>query len=70
MSDSRAIDIDGTFVGSAVRLPDGFRFDALDVRLDELDGMMWPSLPELHRKVRQKALAVRGPVRWPVPPAA
>jgi len=67
---SHVVEIEGAFVGAAVRLPDGYRFVALDVRLDELDGMVWSSLPELRRKVRLTALALRGPVRWPNPPAA
>jgi hypothetical protein len=69
MIQSHVIDLDGTFVGAAVRLPDGYRFVALDVRLDELEGMVWPSLPELRRKVRLTALTLCGPVRWATPPA-
>jgi hypothetical protein len=69
MIQSHVVDIDGTFVGAAVRLLEGYRFVALDPRLDELDGTVWPSLPELRRKVRLRALAVRGPVRWPTPSA-
>lgn len=69
VTQSHVVDIDGAFVGAAVRLPDGYRFVAVDVRLDELDGMVWPSLRELRQKVRQTALAVRGPMRRPTPPA-
>jgi hypothetical protein len=62
MIESHVVDIDGSFVGAAVRLSDGYRFVAVDVRLDELDGMVWPNLFELRQKVRHRALAIRGPL--------
>jgi hypothetical protein len=68
MIQSHVVDVDGTFVGAAVHVPDGYRFVALDVRLDELDGMVWLSLAELRQKVRARALAVPGPPRWAPPP--
>jgi len=70
MIQSHIVDIDGTFVGAAIRLADGYRFVAVDVRLDELDGLVWASLPELRRKVRLTALGLRSPARWPAPPVA
>jgi len=63
MIQSHVVDIDGAFVGAAVRQADGFRFVAIDVRLDELDGNVWPTLTELRRQVRVMVLAGRGPVR-------
>ena len=52
---SQAIDIDGRFVGAAVRQAEGFRFVALDIRLDELDGSLWPNLTEMRRHLRALA---------------
>ena len=49
MLQSHIIEIDGAFVGAAVRLDIGFRFVATDIRVEELDGTVWPSLPELRR---------------------
>ena len=69
MIQSHVVEIKGAFVGAAVRSADGYRFVALDVRLDELDGRVWPSLPELRRNVRLTALALRGTVPGPPPPA-
>jgi hypothetical protein len=51
MLQSHIIEIDGAFVGAAVRLDTGYRFVATDIRLDELDGTTWPSLAD----VRQRA---------------
>ncbi len=63
MLQSHVVEIDGAFVGAAVRLADGYRFVAVDVRLDDLDGRVWPTLTELRRQVRVMVLAGRGPVR-------
>jgi len=49
MLQSHIIEIDGAFVGAAVRLDIGFRFVATDIRVEELDGTVWPSLPDLQR---------------------
>jgi hypothetical protein len=49
MLQSHIIEIDGAFVGAAVRLDIGFRFVATDIRVEELDGTVWPSLPDLRR---------------------
>ena len=58
MLQSHIIDINGNFVGAAVRLDSGFRFVALNIRVEELDGTIWPSLetvaapgaPAIHRR--------------------
>jgi hypothetical protein len=49
MLQSHVIEIDGAFVGAAVRLDTGYRFVATDFRLDELDGTTWPSLADVRR---------------------
>ncbi len=53
MLQSHVIDIDGVFVGAAVRLDRGYRFIATDIRLDDLDGSIWPSLADVQRLARQ-----------------
>jgi hypothetical protein len=49
MLQSHVIEIDGAFVGAAVRLDTGYRFIATDIRLEELDGTTWPSLADVRR---------------------
>jgi hypothetical protein len=49
MLQSHVIEIDGAFVGAAVRLDAGYRFVAIDHRLDQLHGTTWPSLAEVRR---------------------
>jgi hypothetical protein len=53
MLQSHVIDIDGAFVGAAVRLDTGYRFIATDVKLDEMDGSVWPTLADVQRLARQ-----------------
>src|ERR1700690_2344505 len=52
MRQSHVVDIDGSFVGAAVQVPDGYKFVAVDVRLDGLDGRVLPTLADLRRVVR------------------
>jgi hypothetical protein len=52
MLQSHVIDVDGAFVGAAIRLDNGYRFIATDIRLEELDGTIWPSLAEVKRLAR------------------
>ena len=52
MLQSYVIDIDGVFVGAAVRLDSGFRFVATDLRLHELDSTVWPTLADVQRVAR------------------
>lgn len=59
MLQSHVIDIDGVFVGAAVRLHDGYRFVATDLRLDEIDGSHWPSLDDVRRVARGRLNAGR-----------
>ena len=53
MLQSYVIEIDGTFAGAAVRLEQGYRFVATDIRMEELDGSTWPSLADVQRLARQ-----------------
>ncbi len=59
MLQSHVIEIDGAFVGAAVRLDRGYRFIATDIRLDELDGSIWPTLADIQRLARQLYLTGR-----------
>ncbi len=52
MLQSHVIDIDGAFVGAAVRLDTGYRFIATDMKLDDLDGSIWPTLDDVQRLAR------------------
>jgi len=50
---SHVVEIDGIFAGAAVPQHDGrIRFIAVDVRVDDLDGSVWPTLGDLRRVVR------------------
>jgi len=53
MLQSHVIDIDGVFVGAAIRLDTGYRFIATDMRLEALDSTTWPSLADVRRLARQ-----------------
>lgn len=59
MLQSYVIEIDGAFVGAAVRNDRGFRFVATDLRVEELDGSTWPSLADVRRLARQLYLTGR-----------
>jgi len=48
---SQPVEIDGSIIGTAVSDQDVFRFFSADVRLDELDGRVWETLPELWTQV-------------------
>src|SRR5208283_4463192 len=62
MIQSHVIDVDGVFVGAAVRLDSGYRFVATDFRLEELDSTIWPSLADVRRLARAIApLGLIGP---------
>jgi hypothetical protein len=59
MLQSHIIDVDGAFVGAAVRLDRGYRFIATDLRLDDLDGSIWPTLADVQRLARRMLLSGR-----------
>jgi hypothetical protein len=52
MIQSHVIDVDGVFVGVAVRLDTGYRFIATDFRLEQLDSTIWPTLADVQRLAR------------------
>lgn len=52
MLKSHVIEVDGAFVGAAVLLSDGYRFVAADLRVEEIDGSLWPSLQDARRVAR------------------
>jgi hypothetical protein len=47
------IDIDGVFVGAVIRIDRGYRFVAIDYRLEELDSTIWPTLADVQRLARR-----------------
>ncbi len=53
MLQSHVIDVDGVFVGAAIRLDTGYRFVATDCRLEQLDSTIWPSLADVERLARR-----------------
>ena len=53
MLQSHIIEVDGTFVGVAVRIDRGYRFVATDFRLEELDSSIWPTLEDVRRLARR-----------------
>jgi len=68
MLQSYIVEIDGNFLGAAVRLPDGYKFVAVNGRLHEMDGRVAPTLGELRRAARAAFLI--GRVVAPKPPIA
>ncbi len=68
MLQSHVIDVDGAFVGAAIRLDRGYRFIATDMRLEELDGTIWPTLADVKRLARGLCLTGRFVDTRPVPP--
>ena len=57
MLQSHPIDIDGVFVGAAIRLDRGYRFIATNMRLEELDQSLWPTLADVQRLARRLYLS-------------
>jgi hypothetical protein len=57
MLKSHVIDIDGRFVGVAIRLDRGFRFVAVDPCVEDLGEVMWPAIEDIRRMAR-RALAL------------
>lgn len=53
MLQSHIIDIDGVFVGAAIRVDLGYRFVATDLRMEELDSSIWPTLADVQRVARR-----------------
>jgi hypothetical protein len=53
MWQSHVIDVDGVFVGAAIRIDRGYRFVATDFRLEDLDSTVWPTLADVRRLARR-----------------
>lgn len=68
MLQSHIIDIDGVFVGAAIRLDRGYRFVATNMRLEELDQTIWPTLADVQRLARR--LYLNGSLVETAPPAS
>ena len=64
MLQSHIIDVDGVFVGTAIRIDRGYRFVAIDFRLEELDSSVWPALDDVRRLARRTLVAATsaGPI--------
>ncbi len=64
MLQSHVIDVDGVFVGAAIRIDRGYRFVATNFRLEELDATIWPTLADVRRLARRLYLtgSFAGPV--------
>lgn len=60
MIQSQVIEVDGRFVGAAVRQAGGWRFVAVDVRLDGIDGRVMPSVEAVSALARATSLGERG----------
>jgi hypothetical protein len=54
---SHIIDVDGVFVGAAIRIDRGYRFVATDFRPEELDSSLWPTLEDVRRVASRALLA-------------
>ena len=55
MLQSHIIEVEGVFVGVAVRIDRGYRFVAIDFRLKELDTSVWPTLDDVRLRARRSA---------------
>jgi hypothetical protein len=58
---SQVVDVDGVFVGAAVRETEGWRFVAVDERTQKLNGDCFPSLEAIRHHARLALLG--GPPR-------
>ncbi len=61
MLQSHVIDIDGRFVGVALRLDRGFRFIAVDPRVEDLGELIWPGIDDICRMARRALAQVHPP---------
>lgn len=66
---SHIIEVNGAFVGVAVHIDRGYRFVATDLRLEELDSSIWPTLDDVRRLARRALLAATsaGPISPALP---
>ena len=67
MIQSHPIEVDGVFVGAAVRLDRGYRFIALNLRLDDLDGVIRPELQDIRTLAHRAYNTRRGAIACGTP---
>ena len=63
MHQSHVIEVSGQFAGTAITHSGAFRFAAVDPRVEELNGSIWPSLPDAHRVVERLLTTGRLPAK-------
>lgn len=51
MHQSHVIEVAGQFAGAAISHDGQYRFVAVDVRAEELDDSLWPTVPAVQRAV-------------------
>ena len=61
MLQSHIIEIDGVFIAAAFTHDAGYRFVAIDIRVEELDGTVWPTLDQARRLAKSLFLTGRLP---------
>lgn len=66
MQQSYVIEINGTFIGAAVAILDGFRFHAVHPEVGDLGGCTWRTLDELRRAAGHRFIT--GQHVWPGSP--
>jgi hypothetical protein len=59
----RVIHVSGQFAGAAVSHDGKFRFIAADPRVEDLDGSLWGTLPDMQRVVGHLLTTGRLPAR-------
>ena len=65
MSQAHVIEVEGTFIGTAVSVQDGYLFRSVHPRLEDLDSWRCASLDEMRRVAHECFMAGRG--RAPTP---
>jgi hypothetical protein len=61
MSQSIPIEVDGSFVGAALRQDNGVRFIATDPRVAEMHQTLWPAVADALRAAEQMVYTGRIP---------
>lgn len=61
MPQSHVIAINGRFVGVALRLDRGFRFIAVDPRVEDMAEIIWPGIDKISRMARRALAQVHSP---------
>ncbi len=60
MSQAHVIEVEGTFIGAAVPVQDGYLFRSVHPRLEDLDSWTCASLDEMRQVAHQCFMAGRG----------